>query len=239
VIDRNQVLERMTVIRAARAGGAAPGDAGAADNVADDSEATLEALYQAGGTGDAAHGIPVALAGPHPWMGGSMDSPILAELVWQLGRRRHPTLRFNWRGVGASTGATGTPAKEDLAAAVAQLLASTGAPTCALVGVSLGCAPAAALATAHDGVERLVLISPPITGDHAIAIDWAALAQSGTPTLVIVGDADPHAPVAELRSQAGAGAVRVVAGASHTYLRGLTELGRLVLDAIPAPGGLD
>jgi alpha/beta superfamily hydrolase len=212
VVDRNQVLERMTVIDG------------------------LEALVQSGGA-QAEHGIHVVLAGPHPALGGSMDSPLLAEIVWQLGRRHHPTTRFNWRGVGASTGARDeAPSERDLAAVIEHVGEHT-----ALVGVSLGCGPAAALGVADDQVANVVLVSPPLA--VARAIDWGALARTGSPVSVIVGSEDAHAPVADLeraiRDGGASFAVRVVAGASHTYLRGLTELGRLVLEGIPAPGAFD
>jgi hypothetical protein len=227
VVERGQVLERMTVVAVADS----PGDA----------HAQLEALFQAGGTGDAPHGTPVVLAGPHPRLGGSMDSPILAEIVWQLGRRRHPTLRFNWRGVGASTGALGdAPDPADLRAALDQALVGQGglAAVCAVVGVSLGCAAAAAVGVSDPRVERVVLVAPPLG-----SVAWKALVASGTPATVLVGEDDVHAPPAGLRAEiAAAGvqiAVRTIAGATHTFLRGLTELGRLVTEALPAPRGFD
>ena len=65
----------------------------------------LDALYHRG-TRDP----PCAIAAPHPALGGSMVSPVVAELAWALTRAGHPTLRFDYRGVGASRGISRHPA---------------------------------------------------------------------------------------------------------------------------------
>src|SRR3982074_2839247 len=65
----------------------------------------LDALYHRG-----TREPPCAIAAPHPALGGSMTSPVVAELAWALTRAGHPTLRFDYRGVGASRGASRHPA---------------------------------------------------------------------------------------------------------------------------------
>jgi alpha/beta superfamily hydrolase len=59
----------------------------------------LDALYHRGVRAPAC-----VLASPHPALGGSMTAPVLNELAWALARAGHPTLRFDYRGVGASQG---------------------------------------------------------------------------------------------------------------------------------------
>src|SRR5258705_10339123 len=44
------------------------------------------------------------IAAPHPLYGGSMESPVVGEVAWGCARAGLATLRFNWRGVGASAG---------------------------------------------------------------------------------------------------------------------------------------
>ena len=53
-----------------------------------------------------------------------MDHVVAAELVWAAARAQHPTLRFNFRGVGASQGERGGPGTwaEDVNAAESTLL---------------------------------------------------------------------------------------------------------------------
>src|SRR2546427_4386216 len=59
----------------------------------------LDALYHRG-----TREPPCVIAAPHPALGGSMLSPVVAELAWALTRAGHPTMRFDYRGVGASRG---------------------------------------------------------------------------------------------------------------------------------------
>ncbi len=51
------------------------------------------------------------IAPPHPLYGGSMDSPVVTEIAHACEHAELESLRFNWRGVGASAGeVTGDPA---------------------------------------------------------------------------------------------------------------------------------
>jgi alpha/beta superfamily hydrolase len=248
VVGRGEVLERMTTVTTP-------------------SSELLEALWQSGGVGDD-HRLPVLLCPPHPRLGGSMDSAVLAELVWHLGRRRHPTLRFNHRGVGASQGPLALPPLpcaadvdvdlgplvDDARAALDHLLASTGARTAAVVGVSVGALVAAQLLHAHDAVERGVLVAPPVgaTGTAGAALDVGALVGRGCVVAVAVGDDDrvvdveglraalgpapgvgrgPRAPGAP-RSPPSGGLLHVVPGADHLFQRGLTALARWTAQAL-------
>lgn len=226
MVGRGEVLERMTTIEGAG------GD--------------LEALWQAGGIG-VEHQIPVVLCPPHPRLGGSMDSAILAEIVWHLARRRHPTLRFNYRGVSASTGTITLPylptaddvdfadLVQDAEAAILQMLSSTGAREVAVVGVSVGAFVAARLLATHDSVARGALVSPPLAMvpaglDDALA---QAIARSGCPVVVVVGADDTMAPPrsVELACKAFA-ATQVVERADHGFVSGLSACARFVATAL-------
>src|SRR5512141_1366808 len=104
----------------------------------------LDALYHRG-----TREPPCAIAAPHPALGGSMISPVVAELAWALTRGGHPTMRFDYRGVGASRGVSrqraGSQRIEDLRDEVAdlllvcdQLLATTHMSSVCAVGYSFG-----------------------------------------------------------------------------------------------------
>ena len=196
----------------------------------------LEALWQGGGVVDV-HGAPVLLCPPHPALGGGIDSPVLAELVWMLGRRRHPTLRFSYSGVGASHGTRADPFQDltglvdDAAAAVAHLLASTGERRCWVIGLSIGALVAARLGATHEAVEKVALISPPV--DVGV-VDPAALDGSGVLWRCYVGGDDVYAPVDRVRAVVPG--VVVIAHGNHAFARGLQGLCRAVADELdPAP----
>src|SRR5881397_2207959 len=114
----------------------------------------------------ASPGGGVVICHPHPLYGGDMDNPVVvrvAEVCSELGLA---TLRFNFRGVGASTGhhGHGRDERHDVAAALAHLASvlPTGAPL-GLVGYSFGAAMAADLASEpadFPPLTAMALIAP-------------------------------------------------------------------------------
>lgn len=225
MVGRGEILERMTTVPAATG--------------------PLEALWQGGGIG-AVHRRPVLLCPPHPRLGGSMDSAILAELVWQLARRRHPTLRFNYAGVSASQGEPAlpwlpsadpvdlTPLVDDARAALRQLQKSTGAREVAVVGVSVGAVVAARLLVEDDAVAAAALVAPPVRGvlGPGDALDAAALAGTGAPLVVVAGEDDRTVALADVRAVCAGLPVVGVAGADHGFVRGLSAAAAAVVRAL-------
>lgn len=206
---------------------------------------SLEGLYHRGTRPPA-----VVICAPHPRMGGSMDAPVVSELAWALTQSGRATLRFNYQGVGASPGtiqAKGlheikTPVAldeasneiDDARAAVTHLRMSTEHGKIAIAGYSFGAAVALGLAMKDPSITRVVLVSPPTN-----LFDFAALKELQKPVLVVAGQKDPwvdRPAMADLLQSASEARWEVIAGADHTFSRGLTELGRLVvawLDAVP------
>lgn len=187
---------------------------------------SLDALYHRG-----VRDPPCVLAPPHPALGGSMTAPVIAELAWALTRAGHATLRFDYRGVGASQGQTRHPPGSlaigplddevaDLLAAVDQLRATSGAAQVCAVGYSFGAA--VALAAGPDPrIARVILVAPPT----ALA-DFAALRALDKPALVVCAHHDPLCDRARLEL-GPRGALEIVPHADHAFRRGLTELGKL------------
>jgi len=193
-------------------------------------EIALDGLYHRGRKAP-----PCVLAPSHPVLGGSMTVPVIAELAWAITRAGHPTLRFDYRGVGGSqgrmrhqpgAGRIGDIAGEieDLGAAIEQLLASTNASTVCAMGYSFGAAVAASAAR-DVSVDRLVLIAPP-----TVLWDFSGLRQLAKPVLAVCAENDPHCDRARLRGMLGQGAtMAVIPEADQTFLRSLPELGKSVV----------
>jgi len=194
---------------------------------------TLEGLYHRGAR------RPALLIAPmHPFGGGSMESPIVAELAWAVTRRGHATLRFNYRGVGASSGSftDDQAALMDLADAAEHLRATTSHPALAVAGLGYGAVIAAAAALADDAIETLVAVAP-----DPGALPPALEAHPREVVLVVseAEDREVKAALARLAARLRSGRLAVVPGADRAFVRGLVELGRVVADAVSPPGFVD
>jgi len=185
----------------------------------------LDALYHRG-----TREPPCAIAAPHPALGGSMLSPVVAELAWALTRAGHPTMRFDYRGAGASRGVSRHGAGavvdlrdevEDLLAISEQLIATTGMKPACAVGYSFGAAVALEAAR-QDAIGQLVLIAPPTQ-----LFDFGALASVRKPVLVVCAHLDTYCDRGALRLPQGA-RLEVIPHADHFFGRGLTEMGKTV-----------
>jgi uncharacterized protein len=207
MVQPGQFLERSVVVRSG--------------------ELSLDGLYHRG-----RRAPPCAIAPPHPALGGSMSVPTVAELAWAITQAGFPTLRFDYRGVGASQGRSRHPAGEgrmgdisdevaDLEAALEQLVQSTGGGTACAVGYSFGAAVALGAAR-NPAVERVVLVAPPTT-----LWDFSATRELRKPLLVVCAHHDPLCNRSLLQLAEGA-QLAVIAHADHLFLRGLPELGRTV-----------
>jgi alpha/beta superfamily hydrolase len=148
------------------------------------------------------HAALVLLA-PHPHMGGRMDNNVVRHLARRSAGAGCVTLRFNYRGVGASTIelAPGTSLHDHFAGLererrYEELLpdcvaawrtlheASPRVPRRAIVGYSLGAILAGRLAAEVDATH-LVAISPPVA---RVSLAW--LRGCTLPKLFVGGDSD-------------------------------------------------
>jgi alpha/beta superfamily hydrolase len=167
---------------------------------------------------------------PHPLYGGTMDN----KVVWTLARAFQelgaPTIRFNFRGVGASQGSHdgGRGEVADLLALVAYGRERWPQSALWLAGFSFGGVVALrAAAAAHPG--RLVAVAPGITrveGDPPPA--------PACPWLIVQGDADdvvpPEAVIAWARTLSPAPELTVLPGAGHFFHGRINELRDTVLE---------
>ncbi len=184
----------------------------------------LEGIFNAGDGPDSGGAV---VAAPHPLYGGSMDSPVVSELSFACQQVGHATVRFNWRGVGASGGApTGdlALADADYAAALDFLEETVPGPIVA-AGYSFGAAAAVRVAIVHPRVRRLILVAPP-----PALLDGGVLDRFRGRILAVAGDRDTFAPPAELDRlfEGERRSLAVVPDADHFFQCGIGDISRAV-----------
>jgi alpha/beta superfamily hydrolase len=176
---------------------------------------------------DAPAGAAV-FAPPHPLYGGRLDNPPVLAADAGLHAAGLGTLRFNFRGVGASTGAPtddSAAADADYRAALARLMQLHRGPYVA-VGYSFGAAAALRVAHTVPEIAKVILVAPPLA-----ALDRRALHALADLTAIVLGDDDNYAPLLEMRrtlSDTPNVRLIVVDGADHFFGGAADELTQAV-----------
>ena len=174
--------------------------------------------------------VGVAICHPHPLYGGDMDSPVVLAAVAACAAAGLATLRFNFRGVGASTGAhdSGRGEQGDLEAALDHLAGQMGPGAVAAAGYSFGSMVTAAVAARRPSLCGVALIAPPLA---AATKGLDALGALEAPLLIVVGAHDTYCPRdvldAALKTLPRA-EVHVLDGADHFFGGALRPLGQAV-----------
>jgi len=177
---------------------------------------------------DARGDIVAVCCHPHPLFGGTMQNKVVHTLARACQDQRVTTVRFNFRGVGASEGAhdDGAGESEDAAAVADHARQLTGAARLWSLGFSFGGFVAYRLATLRE-VAALVTVAPPVQ-----RFDFTKLPVPACPWYVAQGDKDDlvdHARVlAWTRTVTPPPEVHVLAGAEHFFHGRLTELRALL-----------
>ena len=163
-------------------------------------------------------GLPgVAVCHPRPLYGGDMENNVVVALCRALAGGGMAALRFNFRGVGGSSGSYGGGSEEgqDARAALDFLagLAEVDGGCLGLAGYSFGAL--VALSAGEERVRALAAVSPPAGG-----LDPATL-RRGIPTLLVSGDRDDISPSLRLPEMAASLGppceIRSVARADHFW----------------------
>jgi uncharacterized protein len=155
------------------------------------------------------------LAHPHPLYGGSMDAGLVDELFHRLPSRAVGALRFNFRGVGGSTGEhdEGRAERLDVAAALGAALAAAGGRPVFLCGWSFGAD--VSFGVDDPGHRGWVAVAPPLR-----VVPPAEMAAPGDPRpkLLLVPEHDQYRPpdaAREVVADWTATSLEVVEGADH------------------------
>ena len=163
--------------------------------VIDGPAGSLEALLEDPGA-DGRHFAVVCH--PHPLHGGTMHNKVVFRAAAGLVDAGLTTLRFNFRGVGASTGVHNEieGGVEDVNEALNYLKADFPYEDITLAGFSFGSRTGMEVGVADDDVRRLISIGTPVEKYN----DYDFLADVKKPILFVHGDEDEFCSVAGLRS---------------------------------------
>jgi alpha/beta superfamily hydrolase len=188
-------------------------------------EATLEGRLVPGSEAGG-----VVITHPHPLFGGSMANNVVWTAARAFGARGWATLRFNFRGVGRSTGVYGGGLEEvaDVAAALAFLRSRAPEPHL-LVGYSFGAFVAARALLQGIECDGAVLIAPPVA-----FLEMAWLPQVPHLKFIVAGDRDDIGPLLDIQKIMEKAEppvdIVVVKGADHFYGGKEEELFRILRD---------
>ncbi|MCU0281149.1 MAG: alpha/beta hydrolase [Acidimicrobiia bacterium] len=165
-------------------------------------------------------GPVVVLCHPHPLHGGTMDVPLLRTVAAHLAGAGCPVLRFNFRGVGASTGSWGggEAEVEDVGVAAAAAAGAFPALPLALAGWSFGAVAALRWQAGAGGRGPYAGIAPPVSSGLAPGLPAPAILAPAR-RLFILGDCDQFTTVEDLSAYAaatGAG-LQVIGGSDHFF----------------------
>jgi hypothetical protein len=189
----------------------------------------LEAIAEDPGTGASCYAV---ICHPHPLYGGTMDNKVVTTVARALQDTGIPTLRFNFRGVGSSTGEFDQGIGET---ADADAVAAWGAErwpgrSLVIAGFSFGGYVALRLAQQREP-RHLITIAPAVQ-----RFDASGLAVPRCPWLVVQGDADDVVDSAAVIDWVSTldpkPRLVVLPGAGHFFHGRLHELRDAVTDAI-------
>lgn len=181
----------------------------------------------------------VVLCHPHPLYGGTMHSAVVLAVAKVLAERegeRAASVRFNYRGVGASEGAYDRGVGETLDVRAVIDFARERAPGIPITvcgysfGTGVGLAAASAESERGD-IDRIVLIAPAVRIFELVEVGAKTVR---APIAIFVGDDDEFCDVAEAEALARAigASLEVLPQSDHYFLRSRRKLAEKVVPAL-------
>ena len=165
----------------------------------------------------------VVVAHPHPLHGSTMQQPVVHYVAKACRQKGLATLRFNFRGVGASGGVySGREEFRDVRAAAAFLRAQLppGLPV-SLAGYSFGAVMASLAVIDGEPAAGLALVALPLSWDEFVSHWFERFGEYEGPVIAVCGEHDPIAPPmaveAFLRGVGLDPTMVVVPGADHFF----------------------
>jgi alpha/beta superfamily hydrolase len=160
------------------------------------------------------------LCHPHPQYGGDMHSSVITTAVEAASQEGFSTLRFNFRGVGASGGSynDGIGEKEDVKAAIDYLYSRQKDSNLPLIllGYSFGAWAGLPVGVQDSRIKGMVAIAPPLE-----LYDFGFLKGCKKRKLLIAGSRDSFCPVPLLEKWCGhleePKSLAIIEGADHFF----------------------
>ena len=174
---------------------------------------------------------------PLPTHGGTMRNPLVAAIARSLAAAGLSVLRFNFRGVGASTGEwTGGFAEvDDLALAIAEARAIAPGLPLALSGFSFGAVTTLRWLASGGHADAVALVGVPL---RSVAFQPQELPPVPDGTFIVAAELDQFGTADELRAAYPRARIVRMSGVDHFFGRRHNEVGSLVADAIAGTLGL-
>ncbi len=178
----------------------------------------------------------IVLCHPHPQYGGNMHDAVIGIVESAAQRSGFATLKFNFRGVGASAGRydNGVGEVDDVLAAVAWLRGRIGARPIWLAGYSFGSNVVWRSLDDAGETAGVLLIAPPVG-----MMDFSARPAAAVSVTVIAGDADDYVDIAELgrwgRDRTPPAQIDIIEGADHFFSGAYPKVARAVEHALKWP----
>jgi len=183
----------------------------------------------------------VVVCHPHPLYGGTMDNKVVFRSAKAALSAGWAALRFNFRGVGKSTGTYdhGEGEKDDVRSALDLLAERYPEHPLALMGFSFGARVGLEIGVTDPRVSALVGLGLPLRMH-----DFDFLATNEKPTLLLSGALDEYCPPDKLEALARrlppSTTVRTIDGADHFFSADLdpvqSYVSRFFLQLKPARG---
>jgi len=168
----------------------------------------------------------IIICHPHPLFGGTMDNGVVVGIARIAAMWDFASLRFNFRGVGGSTGqfGGGIGEREDVKGAIDYLAERKKPPVIVLAGYSFGAIACLPVGTKDERVGGLIGVAPPLD-----MFDFGFLTDSSKPKLFVCGDRDTICPPSKMedffKNLSGPKWLRILPGVDHFFYdrRGLLE----------------
>jgi alpha/beta superfamily hydrolase len=165
----------------------------------------------------AANDRAVVICHPHSLMGGSMHNNVVEAIQEAFAAENYTTLRFNFRGVGGSSGAydEGKGEQEDIHA-VCKYLKNIGIKQISFAGYSFGAWVGSIIIASKDNpFEECIFISPPC---NYFEFDFASLLNKIK--FIICGDQDQFCSVDVIKKEARKinSPIEIIQGNDHFYM---------------------